>query len=102
VRRIKRRYDVPVTQLIADGDPQVGETLTSVRRQPLPTGVLRKDGSVAVTGRVRPSLSAAAQASSGNKTEPGWDYWTVHRDGKAVTLLELRAAYVRRQEAGAT
>jgi len=38
---------------------------------------------------------------AGNKTEPGWDYWTVHRDGKAVTLLELRAAYVRRREAGA-
>jgi len=58
-----------------------------LRKQPLPTGVLHKDGSVEVGGQVWPSLSAAAQRSSGNKTEPGWDFWTVQRDGKAVTLL---------------
>ena len=35
-------------------------------------------------------MSAAAVAVSGNKAEPGWEFWAVERDGKLVSLYDLR------------
>ena len=48
------------------------------------------DGRLNVNDEVHGSLSAAAVAVSGNKAEPGWEFWAVKRNGKLVTLYELR------------
>ena len=51
---------------------------------------LRPDGRLEVNGEVHGSLSAAAVAVSGNKAEPGWEFWAIERNGKLVTLYDLR------------
>jgi hypothetical protein len=87
---IPRRYDVAVTQLITAGLLNGGEILTSVRKRVVPSGVLNADGTVTVEGVAYASLSSSAKASSGMTAEPGWEYWSVERDGKPVTLFALR------------
>ncbi len=43
---------------------------------------LSPDGRLEVNGEVHGSLSAAGVAVSGNKAEPGWEFWAIERDGK--------------------
>jgi hypothetical protein len=93
---------VTVSALIEHGDLVAGETLTSVRKHAMPSGVLNADGTVDVANVIYRSLSAAAQASSGKAAEPGWDYWTVERDGEPVSLLVIRQRYIAATAATAT
>lgn len=51
---------------------------------------LAPGGRLNVNGEVHGSLSAAAVAVSGNKAESGWEFWAVKRNGKLVSLYELR------------
>jgi hypothetical protein len=59
-------------------------------RNGCPYRALRRGGRLDINGEVHGSLSAAAVAVSGNKSEPGWAFWAVERDGKLVSLDELR------------
>lgn len=52
--------------------------------------LITDDGKVRIDDFVYSSLSAAAVAVSGNKSEPGWEYWAVVREGQLVPLYELR------------
>jgi hypothetical protein len=51
---------------------------------------LQPDGRLEFNGEVYGSLSASAVAVSGNKAEPGWNFWAVERDGNLISLYELR------------
>jgi hypothetical protein len=55
---------------------------------------LHRDGFVTVDGQRHRSLSAAAKAASGSVSEPGWQFWGVRRDGKVVSLYDIRATYL--------
>jgi hypothetical protein len=70
--------------LPGDGLYPMRKTLRKVRAK------LQPDGCLELNGEVYGSLSASAVAVSGNKAEPGWNFWAVERDGSLISLYELR------------
>lgn len=86
-----RRFSVSLVDLLQAGLLVPGEELRSVRKASADVRAhLRPDGHVEVGGEAHGSLSRAAIAVSGNVSEPGWEFWTVERDGARVTLYQLR------------
>lgn len=89
--RKPRRFSETVNDLLDAGLLHLGVELRPVRRALCDArATLRPGGRLDVNGEVHGSLSAAAVAVSGNKSEPGWGFWAVERDGKLVSLDELR------------
>ena len=65
--------------------------LHPLRKDLTRTALVLHDGRLQVGDRPFPSVSSAAQAVSGNKAEPGWDFWGAPSgDGGFVSLFELR------------
>lgn len=89
-RRSPRRFDVSVSDLIETGLLSTGEVLRTTRRGSGATASVTADGRIEVAGVLYKSLSTAAVAASGNRSEPGWEYWVVERDGEPVSLYALR------------
>jgi hypothetical protein len=89
-RTARRPFDVSVKDLIDAGLLQPGDVLRTTRRGSPATAAAEADGRVVVGGTPYTSPSTAAVAASGNKSEPGWEYWAVERDGHAVPLYTLR------------
>ena len=86
-----RQFSETVLDLLDAGLLQPGVEFRSVRKALSDVrATLHPDGRLNVNDEVHGSLSAAAVAVSGNKAEPGWEFWAVKRNGKLVTLYELR------------
>jgi len=86
-----RQFNETVPDLLDAGLLQPGDEFRSVRKALSDVrATLRPDGRLEVNGEVHGSLSAAAVAVSGNKAEPGWEFWAIERNGKLVTLYDLR------------
>ncbi|MCA1703029.1 MAG: hypothetical protein LC808_07050 [Actinobacteria bacterium] len=86
-----QQFSEKVTDFLDAGFLHPGDECRSVRRALSDArATLRPDGRLDINGEVHGSLSAAAVAVSGNKAEPGWEFWAVERDGKLVSLYELR------------
>ncbi len=86
----RRRFTESLSDLIAAGLVEAGEVLRTVRRTGDAEASITDDGKVRMGDSVFSSLSAAAVAASGNKSEPGWEYWAVVREGRLVPLYVLR------------
>jgi len=86
-----RRFPERVADLLGAGLLHPGDQLRPVRKALTEVRAsVRPDGRLELDEQVYGSLSAAAIAVSGNKAEAGWDFWGIERDGKFVTLYELR------------
>jgi Restriction Enzyme Adenine Methylase Associated len=94
----KRRFQESVKDLIEGGLLEVGGMLRPARPGREATAVVLEDGRVRVGDQVLSSLSAAATAVTGNKSDPGWDFWAIEKDGELVTLYELREQLRARQQ----
>ncbi len=89
--RKPRQFSETVADLLGAGLLHPGVELCPVRKALRDTrATLAPGGRLNVNGEVHGSLSAAAVAVSGNKAEPGWEFWAVKRNGKLVSLYELR------------
>lgn len=89
--RKPRQFSETVTDLLDAGLLNPGVELCPVRRALGDArATLGPGGRLDVNGEVHGSLSAAAVAVSGNKAEPGWEFWAVERDGQLVSLYKLR------------
>lgn len=86
----RRRFAESLSDLIAARLVEAGEGLRTMRRAGDAEASITGDGRVRVGDSVYSSLSAAAVAASGNKSEPGWEYWAVVREGRLVPLYNLR------------
>jgi hypothetical protein len=87
----RRQFSATVADLVDAGLLHPGDELRPVRKTLSDArATLRPGGRLDINGEVHGSLSAAAVAVSGNKSEPGWGFWAVERDGKLVSLDELR------------
>ncbi|MGH4025062.1 MAG: hypothetical protein ACRDRV_10830 [Pseudonocardiaceae bacterium] len=96
VDKKRRQFSEKVTDLLDAGLLHPGDECRSVRKALSDArATLRPDGRLAINGEVHGSLSMAAVAVSGNKAEPGWEFWAVERDGKLVSFYELREALRR-------
>ena len=89
--RKRRQFRETVADLLDAGLLHPGVELRPVRKALSDArAMLGPGGRLDVNGEVHGSLSAAAVAVSGNKSEPSWEFWAVTRDGKLVSLHELR------------
>lgn len=88
--RRKRHFKETVKDLLDAGLLTVGTELRPVRRGREGTAIVLADGRIRVGDTIHGTLSPAAQTVSGNKSEPGWEFWAVEQGGKLVTLYELR------------
>jgi hypothetical protein len=86
----KRHFKESVKDLIEGGLLEVGSVLRPARPGREATAVVLEDGCVRVGEQVLSSLSAAATAVTGNKADPGWEFWAIEKDGELVSLYELR------------
>jgi hypothetical protein len=73
----------------------VGASPDTADQKPAPGGKkrahYRDDGSLEIDGSLFAAVSPAAQAVSGNQSEPGWEFWGAPSgDGRLVSLFELR------------
>jgi hypothetical protein len=100
IKRTKRRFTETVKDLLDGGLLSPGAELRSVRRAHQGAAFVLEDGRLRIGDEIYSSLSSAAQAVSGNKSEPGWEFWATDVNGKFVTLYELRAEF--RENAAAT
>lgn len=90
--RKKQYFSETVSDLLEAGLLVPGDELRPARKALRKVrATLRPDGRLELGGEVHGSLSASATAVSGNKAEPGWDFWTVDRDGEIISLFALRA-----------
>lgn len=89
--RKPRQFSETVTDLLDAGLLHPGVELRPLRKTLGDArATLGPGGRLDVNGDVHGSLSAAAVAVSGNKAEPGWEFWAVERDGQLVSLYKLR------------
>lgn len=87
----RRRFAESVGDLIAAGLLSPGEELRPARRAHRSArGRVLGSGRIEVDGISHGSLSAAAVAVSGNRAEPGWEFWCVEKAGQLTRLHELR------------
>ena len=91
--RSPRRFTETVGDLIEAALLSVGQELQPARRTLTQTATVLGDGRLRVGDEVCRSLSGAAQVVSGNKAEPGWEFWQAEVDGEPVSLHELRERY---------
>jgi hypothetical protein len=87
----KKVYKESVKDLIDAGLLKVGTVLQPLRKTQTQTATVLPDGSLQVGAKVFQAVSPAAMAVSGNKSEPGWDFWGAPSgDGGYVPLAALR------------
>jgi hypothetical protein len=97
----KRHFGDTVKDLIDAGLLKPGAELLPVRKALDTPAIVLEDGTVEIKGSAPfASLSAAAQALSGNRSEPGWEFWTVAEGEKRTTLYELRSQLRSKREHG--
>jgi hypothetical protein len=84
-----------LSHLIAAGLVSVDEPLVAEHRGQRYTATFNTDGDITVDGHPEPvpTPSEAKDLVTGYKSG-GWKFWTVIRDGHAVSLAELRARIV--------
>ena len=93
-RKKPRQFTETVAELLGAGLLRPGEELLPARKAlQEQRATLRADGRLEVDGEVYGSLSASAVAVSGNKAEPGWEFWAVEREGGFVGLYDLREQF---------
>jgi hypothetical protein len=92
-RRSPRRFSGTVAQLIEKGLLQPGTVLRPARRSLDKTATVDASGSINVDGVSHSTPSGAAKAASGQKAEPGWDFWVVD-DEQGGTLAARRAKLI--------
>lgn len=68
-----------------------GEQLLPPPRGKSRVATVLGSGSIRVDGIEFLTPSAVAKKVSGNSAEPGWEFWSVDREGQRLTLFELRA-----------
>jgi hypothetical protein len=90
-RKKPRQFTETVADILEAGLLRPGDELRPVRKASADVrAALGPDGRLNVAGQVHGSLSGAAMAVSGNKAEPGWEFWAVDRGGKLVSMYALR------------
>jgi hypothetical protein len=95
-KRSAQRYTTTITELIDAGLLPRNGVLTSHFRGGRHEARYEGDR-VEVAGRIYLSLSAAAVAVTGRPTN-GWDFWHAQSDGRAISLVSIRAEYLRARE----
>ena len=86
------RRDERFAELIEKAILTPGDTLTNSDPIDPVTAVVSEDYGLLLDGVRHESPGLAAAAARGSEDVDGWTYWTLVRDGKAVsTLAELRA-----------
>ena len=97
-RRTRAHFGaISIARLVAAGALQVGEPLILVYLKLQHTAVVNADGQIELsTGECFDSPSPAGTAVTGKRTINGWSYWKVTREGKAVTLFDVRSAALER------
>lgn len=84
-------YHESVKDLIDANLLKAGTRLSPMRKQLTDTALVLEDGSLQVDGVEYQAVSPAAVAVSGNKSEPGWEFWGAPSgDGSFAPLYELR------------
>ena len=97
-RRTRAHFGgITIARLVAGGALRVGEPLTLVYLRRRHTAVVNAEGQIELsTGELFESPSPAGTAVTGKRTMNGWSYWKVTREGKAVTLFDVRSAALER------
>ena len=84
-------YRESVKDLIDADLLKPGTRLRPLRKHLTTTALVLADGSLDVDGARYVAVSTAAQAVSGNQSEPGWEFWGAPSgDGGFVSLFALR------------
>ncbi len=84
-------YRESVKDLIDANLLKAGTKLRPLRKHLTTTALVMDDGSLDVEGTRYAAVSTAAQAVSGNQSEPGWEFWGAPSgDGSFVSLFALR------------
>jgi hypothetical protein len=88
----KRAYYHESVKDLIDADLlKPGTRLRPLRKHLTKTALVLEDGSLEVDGSRFAAVSPAAQAISGNLSEPGWEFWGAPSgDGGLVSLFALR------------
>lgn len=87
----RAHYQESVKDLIDAGLLKAGTRLRPLRKHLTRTALVLEDGALEVEGSRFGAVSPAAQAVSGNQSEPGWEFWGAPSgDGSLVSLFELR------------
>jgi hypothetical protein len=97
-RRTRAHFGaITVARLVEADVLHVGEQLTLVYRRQQHTAVINADGQIELsTGERFDSPSPAGTAVTAKRTMNGWSYWKVNRNGKAVTLFDVRSGALER------
>lgn len=97
-RRTRAHFGgITIARLVAANALHVGEPLTLVYLRRRHTAVVNADGQIELsTGERFDSPSPAGTAVTGKRTMNGWSYWKVSREGKAVTLFDVRSSALER------
>ena len=84
-------YRESVKDLIDANLLKAGTRLRPLRKHLTTPALVMDDGSLDVEGTRYAAVSTAAQAVSGNQSEPGWEFWGAPSgDGSFVSLFALR------------
>lgn len=87
----RAHYHESVKDLIDADLLKAGTRLQPMRKHLTTTALVLDDGNLDVDGTQFAAVSPAAQAVSGNKSEPGWEFWGAPSgNGGFVSLFELR------------
>ena len=71
--------------------PEARDQASALRKQLTKTALVLDNGSLEIDGQLFTAVSSAAVAVSGNKSEPGWEFWGAPSgDGAFVPLHRLR------------
>ncbi len=90
----RKYYSESLKDLIDEGFLSPGTLLESFRSGVTAKALVCEDGSLEVNGKKFAAVSPAAIEASGNKSEPGWDFWGAPSGtGDLVTLASLRDKY---------
>ena len=87
----RAHYHESVKDLIDADLLKPGTRLRPLRKRLMKTALVLEDGALEVEGTRFAAVSPAAQAVSGNQSEPGWEFWGAPSgDGSLVSLFDLR------------
>jgi hypothetical protein len=87
----RKRYSETIVDLVNAGLLKPGTRLRPTRAKLEGRAIVCESGDLEVDGKHYSSPSSAAQALSGNQSEPGWDFWGAPSgDGSFAPLAELR------------
>lgn len=90
----KLRYGVALTDLLAAGLLNTGQSVRSVRTGSNDVGTITADGRIRVGDSEFSSPSAAAKAVTGHIAEPGWDFWAIDDGDITKTLHQVRKTFL--------